>query len=176
MRIGVVVLIVAAACAVTAVFSRAPTPAPAPVLQVVANPTLPTIAAPAQPAPAAVPVVSPAVLEKLRACLPIDDMTKERLDCYDAVVIPQPRANQPAAKIVTDCRILKEEDERLGCFNRFIERPKTAAAPKPVAPSPVAIPYYPHRATYVRRGRGGCGSRGGAGYRLSNGKCAGRRH
>ena len=28
-----------------------------------------------------------------------------------------------------------------------------------------------HR-TYVRHGRGGCGSRGGPGYRLPNGKCA----
>lgn len=29
--------------------------------------------------------------------------------------------------------------------------------------------------TQVRRARGGCGSRGGAGYRLPNGKCASRR-
>jgi hypothetical protein len=32
------------------------------------------------------------------------------------------------------------------------------------------------RPAYVRHGRGGCGSRGGAGYRLPNGRCAGRKH
>ena len=60
------------------------------------------------------------ITEKLRACLAIEDMTKERLDCYDAIVRPEPKAKPPVAKIVTDCRYLKEEDERLICFNRFV--------------------------------------------------------
>jgi hypothetical protein len=115
----------------------------------------------------------------LRTCLAIEDMTKERLDCYDAIVPPQPKPKPPAAKVVTDCRFLKEEDERLICFNRFVERPVRPVAPKvtSTAPQPVttAVARPSARTTYVRRGRGGCGSRGGAGYRLPNGKCAGRK-
>ena len=40
---------------------------------------------------------------------------------------------------------------------------------------PVAIIKH-STASYVRHGRGGCGSRGGPGYRLANGKCASWRH
>ena len=44
----------------------------------------------------------------------------------------------PAELVVNDCRFLKEENERLICFNRFIERPAKPVAPeksaKPVAP------------------------------------------
>jgi hypothetical protein len=57
------------------------------------------------------------ITEKLRACLSIEDMTKERLDCYDGVVPPDPKPKPPAAKVVADCKFLKEEDERLGCLN-----------------------------------------------------------
>jgi hypothetical protein len=56
---------------------------------------------------------------KLQACLEIDDGTKGRLDCYDAVIAPKPKP--PVAKGVMDCRYFKEEDERLGCFNGFAE-------------------------------------------------------
>ncbi len=125
------------------------------------------------------PTNSKALIEQLRACLTIDDMTKERLDCYDAIVPPQPKPKPPVAKIVTDCRFLKEEDERLVCFNRFIERPATRpASAHAIAPPPSSYPIairHSTKRTYVRRGRGGCGSRGGAGYRLPNGKCASRR-
>lgn len=122
------------------------------------------------------------IVPRLRACLAIEDMTKERLDCYDAVVPPQPRRPAPAAKVIADCRHQAEEDARLLCFNRFLELPAAGAPARSTAtsltsriagPAIVAAPVI-HRA-YVKRGRGGCGSRGGAGYRLPNGKCAGRR-
>jgi hypothetical protein len=135
------------------------------------------------------------ITEKLRSCLTIDDMTKERLDCYDAIVPPAPKPKPPPAKIITDCKFLKEEDERLKCFNRFLEmpqRPSATAVPRASAAvggdihsgfnarysgtgSP-AIVRPSIRPAYVRHGRGGCGSRGGAGYRLPNGRCAGRKH
>lgn len=121
------------------------------------------------------------LIAKLRACLTIDDMTKERLDCYDAIVPPEPRQKPPVAKIVTDCRFLKEEDERLSCFNRFLEQPlrsSPATTPVVVQPSPgfSAVVRTPAvKQTYIKRGRGGCGSRGGLGYRLPNGKCASRK-
>jgi hypothetical protein len=61
---------------------------------------------------------------RLQACLDIDDGSKGRLDCYDAVVKPQPKGKpaSPKSKSVMDCRFTKEEDERLACFNDFVER------------------------------------------------------
>jgi hypothetical protein len=64
--------------------------------------------------------LSPA--QKLQACQDIDDGTKERLNCYDAVYAPQPKPKAPAAKGVADCRFVKEEDERLTCFNGFADK------------------------------------------------------
>lgn len=66
----------------------------------------------------------PPVAAQLQACLEVEDGSKERLDCFDAVFPPKPRASkagakQPPAKTAADCRFLKEEDERLGCFNGF---------------------------------------------------------
>ena len=72
-------------------------------------------AAPAKPKPQSIAV-------RLQACLEIDDATKERLNCYDAVIGPAPKPKPPAAKGVMDCRYLKEEDERLTCFNGFVEK------------------------------------------------------
>ena len=60
--------------------------------------------------------------QKLQACQDIDDATKERLNCYDAVYAPQPKPKAPAAKAVNDCRFLKEEDERLTCYNGFADK------------------------------------------------------
>lgn len=64
--------------------------------------------------------------QKLQACLDIDDGTKERLNCYDAVIAPKPKAKQSAKagtqKSVTECSAIKEEDERLTCFNGFVEK------------------------------------------------------
>jgi hypothetical protein len=59
-------------------------------------------------------------LETLRTCLDIEDQTKERLDCYDEKINPEPKQVSAPAKTVRDCRFLKEEDERLNCFNRFV--------------------------------------------------------
>jgi hypothetical protein len=61
------------------------------------------------------------VTARLQACLEIDDETKGRLDCYDAVFPPKPNPKAPAAKAVADCRFTKEQDERLTCFNAFVE-------------------------------------------------------
>jgi hypothetical protein len=66
--------------------------------------------------------------EKLLACLDIDDETKDRLDCYDAVIPPKPKPKSARPNGVMDCRYLKEEDERLKCFNGFAEKiPKFSA-------------------------------------------------
>jgi hypothetical protein len=80
----------------------------------------------AKPAKQATPKAAPAkpqsIAAKLQACLEIDDATKERLNCYDAIFKPTPKPKAPAAKGVMDCRFFKEEDERLTCFNGFAER------------------------------------------------------
>jgi hypothetical protein len=62
------------------------------------------------------------VAQKLQACGDIDDATKERLQCYDAIFTPQPKPKAPAAKGVNECRFLKEEDERLTCYNGFADK------------------------------------------------------
>ncbi len=61
--------------------------------------------------------------QKLQACLEIDDGTKERLNCYDAVIAPKPnpKAKSPT-KSVTECGGFKDEEERLACFNGFAEK------------------------------------------------------
>jgi hypothetical protein len=91
-------------------------------------------AAAAKPATQAKPKATPdkpkpqSIAARLQACLEIDDGTKERLNCYDAIFPPTPKPRAPAAKAVTDCRLFKEEDERLACFNGFVEKlPKRPA-------------------------------------------------
>jgi hypothetical protein len=42
-------------------------------------------------------------IDKLRGCLAIEDASKERLDCYDGVVPPDPKPKPPAAKVVAEC-------------------------------------------------------------------------
>jgi hypothetical protein len=68
------------------------------------------------------PATPQSVAQKLQACQEIDDATKERLNCYDAVFAPQPKPKTPAAKGVKDCRFVKEEDERLTCYNGFADK------------------------------------------------------
>ncbi len=72
------------------------------------------------------------VAVRMQACLEIDDETKERLNCYDAIFPPKPKVRVPAPKAVTDCPAFKEEDGRLKCFNSFAEKlpkpPKQPAA------------------------------------------------
>lgn len=67
---------------------------------------------------------APTDIERSKLCLSIEDGYKERLDCYDGIFAPDPKPKPPVAKLVADCRFLKEEDERLACFNRFLARPK----------------------------------------------------
>jgi hypothetical protein len=74
------------------------------------------------------------VAVRMQACLEIDDETKERLNCYDAIFPPKPKARVPAPKAVTDCTAFKEEDGRLKCFNDFAEKlPKPSKPPEPAA-------------------------------------------
>src|SRR4051812_27580314 len=75
-----------------------------------------------QAKPKAAPAKPQSVAAKLQACLEFDDATKERLNCYDAIFPPKPNPKAAAAKGVMDCRFIKEEDERLACFNGFAEK------------------------------------------------------
>jgi hypothetical protein len=132
-----------------------------------------------QPQPVAMQSSALISIERFRACLAIEDMTKERLDCYDAIVAPEPKAIRSKAKTIVECRFVKEEDQRLTCFNSFLVERPTAKPPMtataPALPPPV-VRHTPTTTTrYVRKGRGGCGSRGGAGYRLPSGRCASKR-
>jgi hypothetical protein len=61
------------------------------------------------------------IATRLQSCQDIDDQTKERLDCYDAVLKPAPKPKPGNAKTVMDCRFIKEQDERLGCYNGFVD-------------------------------------------------------
>jgi len=110
----VLALALAAAFASTAVMAQdKPPPAAKPAAQ----------AKPAKQAkPKAAPAKPQSIAHKLQACLEIDDATKERLNCYDAIFSPTPKPKAPAVKAVTDCRFIKEEDERLTCFNGFAEK------------------------------------------------------
>ncbi len=75
----------------------------------------------AKPAAAAPKGKPQSIAVRLQACLDLDDGTKDRLNCYDAVIPPAPKPKPPKAKGVADCRLFKEEDERLACFNGFAE-------------------------------------------------------
>jgi hypothetical protein len=83
-----------------------------------------------QPQPAASQAKT--ALAKMKDCLLIEDGYKERLDCYDAILAPQPRPGAKKGRTVSECRYLKEEDERLSCYNGFIapqKKPPPAAKP-----------------------------------------------
>jgi hypothetical protein len=84
------------------------------------------------------PAEAQSSLKKLRRCLEFTDMTMPRLICYDAIVPPRTKPKPGPAEVVNDCRFLKEDDERLICFNRFVENPGRPVAPEkqaePVAP------------------------------------------
>jgi hypothetical protein len=70
----------------------------------------------------ATPAKPQSVAQKLQACEDIDDGTKDRLACYDAIFKPEPKAKPSNAKGVNECRFLKEEDERLNCYNGFADK------------------------------------------------------
>jgi hypothetical protein len=78
----------------------------------------------AQKAATAAPAPSKptSIAKKLQACLEIDDGTKGRLDCYDAIFPPKPNPKAKPADRVMDCHFTKEEDERLNCYNGFAEK------------------------------------------------------
>jgi hypothetical protein len=115
-------------------------------------------------APPQAVAVSPSLTldQQIAACGTIDDKTKDRLDCFDGIPVPTPAPPGPAIVIVK-CHAVVEQDARLLCFDKLLivqtAPPKVVVHPRPIK-------------HYVRRGRRGCGSRGGPGYRLPNGKCA----
>jgi hypothetical protein len=74
-----------------------------------------------QAAPKPTPGKPLSLAVRMQKCLEIEDGSKGRLDCYDAVIPPQPKAKPVAAKGLMDCRYTKEQDERLACFNGFVE-------------------------------------------------------
>jgi len=68
---------------------------------------------------------NPSVAEKAQKCLKIEDLTMDRLNCYDAAVKPQPNPNPPPVKGILDCRHIVDINERLGCYNGFaVQIPK----------------------------------------------------
>ena len=71
-----------------------------------------------------------APLVGLKTCLEIEDQSKERLDCYDEKIAPAPKRVSAKAKSVGDCRFLSEEDERLACFNGFVNAPAKKNTPQ----------------------------------------------
>lgn len=106
--------------------------------------------------------IAESVTERLRSCLAIEDMTKARLDCYDAIVPP----------VIEDCRLIKQEDLRLTCFNRFLELPVKPVAPEiaPVTLKPTALskPAATKRQQPIKK-TNGCSLPGL--HRLPDGKC-----
>jgi hypothetical protein len=77
---------------------------------------------PRGPAPSPAADKNQPIAKRLQACLEIEDGSKGRLDCYDAIFPPKPNPKAAVAKGVADCRFTKEEDERLTCFNGFAEK------------------------------------------------------
>jgi len=67
------------------------------------------------------PPTGKSIATRLQSCQDIDDQTKERLNCYDEVLKPAPKPKPGAAKTVMDCKFIKEEDERLTCYNGFVD-------------------------------------------------------
>jgi hypothetical protein len=67
------------------------------------------------------PPTGKSIATRLQSCQEIDDLTKERLTCYDEVLKPAPKPKPAAAKTVMDCKYIKEEDERLTCYNGFVD-------------------------------------------------------
>jgi hypothetical protein len=114
--------------------ANAPTVGDKPLVQVKPKGAAKQKAAAEKPAEPAKPAKPKSIAGRLQACLEIDDATKERLNCYDAVIPPKPKAAAKGAKgakadaraappkAVTECGTIKEEDERLTCFNGFVER------------------------------------------------------
>lgn len=115
------ILAVAAVLCSTAAFAQTDKPpmvGDKPLVQVKPKGTKEAAAKPAAAAPKGKPQ---SIAARLQACLDLDDGTKDRLNCYDAVIAPAPKPKPAKAKGYADCRFFKEEDERLACFNGFAE-------------------------------------------------------
>jgi hypothetical protein len=75
------------------------------------------------------------------------DLTKERLDCFDALAADFRADGTIPPKSITDCQFLKEEDDRLACYNGFLEpgsgstkwHPARSPTLAPVPASPTAV-------------------------------------
>ena len=76
---------------------------------------------PAKEAKAKTSSTKGSIAVRLQSCQDIEDGTKGRLDCYDEVLKPAPKAKAAAAKTVMECKFVKEEDERLNCYNGFVD-------------------------------------------------------
>jgi hypothetical protein len=131
MRIALALVALLSSTAVMAQSSPAPqspppasSPAPAGAPPTVGgHPLLQVKPHAAKAAPAAKESGQPkSIAKKLQACLDIDDGTKGRLDCYDAVFPPKPNPKAKPAERVMDCKSTKEEDARLTCYNGFAEK------------------------------------------------------
>ncbi len=113
MRMIVALVLILYSAAAMAQANPPPTVAGKPLVQVKPRGAAPKSKSPSKPQ---------SVAQKLQACLEIEDETKGRLDCYDAIFPPKPNPKAPQAKAVADCRFTREEDERLTCFNGFAEK------------------------------------------------------
>ena len=113
MRIVLALVLVLYSAAAMAQGNPPPTIGGKPLVQVKPHGATPKSKPPSKPQ---------SIAQRLQACLEIDDGTKGRLDCYDAISSPKPNPKAPEPKAVADCRFTKEEDERLTCFNGFAEK------------------------------------------------------
>ena len=58
------------------------------------------------------PAKPQSVAQKLQACLDIDDATKERLTCYDAIFAPQPKPNFAPMQVQHDMEDAQRSTEK----------------------------------------------------------------
>lgn len=118
-----VVLYSAAAIAQTSEPAKQPMVGDKPLVQVKPKGSKKNAPADGTKSAKAAPGKPKSMAQKLQACLEIDDATKERLNCYDAVIAPRPNPKAKApAKSVNECGGFKDEEERLTCFNGFVEK------------------------------------------------------
>lgn len=96
------------------------------------------------PPPSGVVTPPPTLDQQITACSAIDDMTKDRLDCFDAIPVPPP--GPAAAIVIVQCRAVTEQDARLRCFDKLLialrrrRRPGCALAPQlPITSGEVVV-------------------------------------
>jgi hypothetical protein len=96
----------------------------------------------------AAPSVAKTTVEA-RGCLQVEPLSKERLECFDRIFPPRPR---PAVTIraIEDCRYMKEEDERLACYERFLESGRSTARPVTGSAQPTPLVTGPARVSGPR--------------------------